>query len=346
MTAKLIILTVLGMFGATSFYIFGNKSLSTETLDTTHISKNRIAQNTKNNPVELGKVAWIRDLDEGIEQAKATQKPIFILFQEVPGCSNCTRYGNVVLSHPLIVEAIETYFVPVCIYNNHKGKDATSLKRFNEPAWNNPVVRLVEAENQADIVPRIANFRSTFDVVDGMKRVLDAKGIETGAWFDLLHAEQSAMEAGLETATFTMYCFWTGEGFFGQQKGVMATKPGFQNGHEVVQVQYDPRVTSEKILGDLAKNQKITSCSSNAGFSIDREPKYYLAQTYFKAVPMTELQAARANSMVGKKENPAAILSPLQIALAERFSKKKKSALPNFIASKDLVQAWEQATKK
>src|SRR5689334_1545101 len=68
-------------------------------------------------PEELGRVHWLRDLQAGQAEAAKTGKPMLILFQEVPGCSNCTHFGNNTLSHPLIVEAIETYFVPVCIYN-------------------------------------------------------------------------------------------------------------------------------------------------------------------------------------------------------------------------------------
>ena len=36
-------------------------------------------------PVELGNVKWIRDIDEGVAKAKKAQKPILVLFQEVPG---------------------------------------------------------------------------------------------------------------------------------------------------------------------------------------------------------------------------------------------------------------------
>ena len=35
--------------------------------------------------VELGTVDWLRDLDVALTQAKAKQKPVFTLFQEVPG---------------------------------------------------------------------------------------------------------------------------------------------------------------------------------------------------------------------------------------------------------------------
>ncbi len=36
-------------------------------------------------PVELGKVAWGRDLDEAVAKSKKYDKPIALLFQEVPG---------------------------------------------------------------------------------------------------------------------------------------------------------------------------------------------------------------------------------------------------------------------
>ena len=35
--------------------------------------------------VEWGKVEWRRDLEEGIAAAKDSGKPLFLLFQEVPG---------------------------------------------------------------------------------------------------------------------------------------------------------------------------------------------------------------------------------------------------------------------
>ncbi|MDJ0975450.1 MAG: hypothetical protein QNJ98_13380 [Planctomycetota bacterium] len=34
---------------------------------------------------ELGKVKWIRDHDAGFAKAKEQKKPVFLLFQEVPG---------------------------------------------------------------------------------------------------------------------------------------------------------------------------------------------------------------------------------------------------------------------
>ena len=35
--------------------------------------------------VEWGRVDWLRDYEEGASRSKAAGKPLFVLFQEVPG---------------------------------------------------------------------------------------------------------------------------------------------------------------------------------------------------------------------------------------------------------------------
>ena len=85
-------------------------------------------------PEELGKVSWNRDYNKALSQSKITGKPVFILFQEIPGCSTCKNYGNNILTHPFIVETIEEYFIPLAIYNNKSGKDAEVLRLYGEPS--------------------------------------------------------------------------------------------------------------------------------------------------------------------------------------------------------------------
>jgi hypothetical protein len=36
-------------------------------------------------PVEFGRVAWRRDLDAGLAAAAKVERPVLLLFQEVPG---------------------------------------------------------------------------------------------------------------------------------------------------------------------------------------------------------------------------------------------------------------------
>lgn len=291
------------------------------------------------NPVELGAVHWLRDLDAGTAQARQSGKPLLILFQEVPGCSNCTRYGSVTLSHPLLVEAIETCFVPVCIYNNKGGKDGEALQAFNEPAWNNPVVRIVRADHR-DLVPRLADFHSTATLASGIIRALQNTGAAVPEYLKLVEEELLARESVLETATFSMYCFWTGEGTFGAIPGVIETAPGFQDGHEVVQVIYNPAVVQKAELEKCTRPKGFTACSAGNGFRPDREPKYYLAQTSWKNVPMTSLQACRANSLVGQGQPPESVLSARQVELGKYIAAHPAKKWKNMIGVADLPAAW------
>lgn len=36
-------------------------------------------------PRELGTIDWLRSLDEGVARAKEAERPVLLLFQEVPG---------------------------------------------------------------------------------------------------------------------------------------------------------------------------------------------------------------------------------------------------------------------
>lgn len=104
-------------------------------------------------PVEVGTVTWLRDLDGALSRATASGKPVFALFQEVPGCAGCKQFGADVLSDPVIVSAIEEHFVPLLIHNNTPGRDAEVLAAYNEPAWNYQVVRFLDADG-VDVIPR------------------------------------------------------------------------------------------------------------------------------------------------------------------------------------------------
>ena len=143
---------------------------------------------TEPQPKELGKVNWLRNMEKAQAQSVKEQKPILILFQEVPGCATCQRYGNGPLSHPLIVEAIETLFVPLAIYNNKGGDDRKVLDSFGEPSWNNPVVRIVNAEKE-DIIPRLGGNYSPLGLVNSMLLALDASNRVSPRYLQLLGEE-------------------------------------------------------------------------------------------------------------------------------------------------------------
>ncbi|MEN0050134.1 MAG: VPGUxxT family thioredoxin-like (seleno)protein, type 2 [Bacteroidota bacterium] len=298
-------------------------------------------------PVELGKVDWLRDMNLAQKQAKEDQKPIFLLFQEVPGCSTCQRYGKRVLSHPLIVEAIEDCFVPLVIHNNKGGKDREILNYYGEPSWNNPVVRIVDQDRQ-DLMPRLSGNYTPLAVVQSMLHVLE----EPPAYLELLKEELIAEAIGTKTTTLSMYCFWSGELKIGAMEGVVATEPGFMHGREVVQVTYNPSVTD---YSKIVKQSRSVSCADEAfvhdseqakqavrilgeesvreegNFRFDKDRKYYLSKTHYRFVPMTPLQAIRANKLIAERKSLENILSPRQLALAEKIEQQPNKKWKNQI---------------
>ena len=110
--------------------------------------------NGNDNPIEAGHVRWGRDLDAALRQSRHTGKPVFLFFQEIPGCIGCRTFGSEVLTDPLLVKAIEDEFIPVLVYNNRMGgNDEELLRRFGEPGWNFQVIRFLDADCR-DIIPR------------------------------------------------------------------------------------------------------------------------------------------------------------------------------------------------
>jgi hypothetical protein len=206
-------------------------------------------------PEEAGKVAWGRDLEAALASSRVTGKPVFALFQEIPGCAGCRQFGREVLSHPLLVEAIETEFTPLLIHNNKPGKDAEVLRRFDEPAWNYQVVRFLGAE-AADIIPRRDQVWEIGPLAERMIATLMKAKRPVPAYLPLIASEHSPH---LKQAVFAMCCFWTGEMALGQIDGVVTTEAGFMAGREVTLVSYDPTVITLPSL--IAAAEKV-ECAS------------------------------------------------------------------------------------
>ena len=305
-------------------------------------------------------MAWLRGFDSAAAKAAAAKKPLLVLFQEVPGCHTCVTYGDQVLSHPLIVEAAESLFVPVAVYNNIKGDDERTLKYFKEPAWNNPVVRVMTNDRGA-LGKRLAGDYSVGGIANAMVFGLEKHGQEVPAYLRLLAEESGARQLGVQRATFVMHCFWEGESALGRLPGVVSTVPGFLGKDEVVEVEFDPRVIK---FQDLLSKAKAMDCASRVytrddaqqetasrlmggdamrsddAIRVDKEPKYYMSQTVFKHLPMTALQAARVNAAIDRKQDPKRFLSPKQIAMLVVIESHPDTKWPVAIGAADFPRAW------
>ncbi|MDX1462928.1 MAG: thioredoxin family protein, partial [Marinirhabdus sp.] len=211
--------------------------------------------NPYNQDEELGTVAWYRDYDAALALSAKENKPVLIFFQEVPGCMTCRNYGHNVMSNPLLVEAIEKEFIPLAIFNNKSGADAQILKKYNEPSWNNPVVRIVNSKGD-DLVRRVASDYSAKGLYDAMLKALEKEGKSIPGYIKLLGKKLSLSPSHRKERTYQLYCFWTSEKQLGSHDGVVETIAGSQ-GAEVVKVTFNPTDISAHQLDANAIQHKM-----------------------------------------------------------------------------------------
>ena len=139
-----------------------------------------IALSEKPQAVEVGIVEWGRDFDGALEKSRGSGTPVLVLFQEVPGCAGCRKFGREVLSHPGLAAAIESEFIPVLVYNNRPGKDREILERYGEPSWSYQVIRFLDGEG-SDIIPRRDRVWTLQGVARRMISALEAAGRSVAA---------------------------------------------------------------------------------------------------------------------------------------------------------------------
>jgi hypothetical protein len=113
-------------------------------------------------------------------------------------------YGVQVLGHPLIAEAIETFFVPTIVRNNSKGDVHDAIRqRFGEASWNNPAVRIVDGENKL-IVPRLYGDWSARATLKTLIAAMKKRAIAVPSWLAAFEAELDSARRGWSTAVFGM----------------------------------------------------------------------------------------------------------------------------------------------
>lgn len=232
---------------------------------------------------------------------------------------------------------MEHEFVPLAIFNNKGGQDKLILERYEEPSWNNPVVRYF-GPDQRELMPRKDRVWSTQHHAERLLLALEAAGKEVPGYLRL--ALQELTPVSLERAVFSMACYWKGEAFFGGLEGVRKTSAGWLEGQEVVEVLYDPQVIGlPKLVGQARSNScanrvwvgdssqlpaarqvageqvKVQAGSPRAAKLSDR--KFHLRRSVLNHLDLTPLQATRANALLERGADLASILSPVQAELLQ-----------------------------
>ena len=239
------------------------------------------------------------------------------------------------------MESIETDFVPVAIHNNRPGPEAEFLKRYDEPAWNFPVMRFIDADGK-DLLPRRDRIWTTNEVAQRLVEALRAAGRDVPAYLDLAATETETTPRALK-ATFAMHCFWEGEGRLGAIEGVIGTRAGWLQGRgkgladlvvddtllasarrmqcadKVFAHEFD-QLTAARAAGDDVKLIKEPARSARPD-----DQKYWLKQSELRFLPLTPMQATKVNADLRNRTDPRRSLSPRQLKLRAAV----KAALQN-----------------
>jgi hypothetical protein len=311
---------------------------------------------------ELGRVRWRRDYDEAIKTSTSEKKPVFVFIQDISGVDVNIQYGEAVLSHPLVVEAIESLFIPLAIYNSEPNRDTDMLAKLSENSSNQTVIRIVNSRG-TDLTERVVD-NLTMDGI--LSAIIESLSGETPQYVEILY-EEYKIPQNTESAIFPVHCFWAGEVELGPSRGILQTIPGKVGEREAIQVVFDSNVTSyRKLLEEshtfgLCKdayysneNQRKVAeemfgdkgVKRSGKFVPDRTPKYYLSQTSYESVPMTDRQAILVNSDLFFKEDPKARLSPRQIQMFEFIESESKRVWKNQINKQDMTSIWIQVSQR
>lgn len=265
-------------------------------------------------PPELGDVKWLRELKAALTESQRTGRPVLALFQEIPGCATCTSFGDGPLSHPLLVEAIESEFVPLAVYNNRAGADADVLARFREPAWNNPVIRFLDAQGR-DVLPRRDGVYGTHAVADRLVAAIRAAGRPVPEYLQLFSDE---LNRGAAKATVATHCFWEGEARLGGLPGVTRTRAVFAGGGEAVEVTYDPTRLKPAAFAQVVDSRLLERGPMTVAPESDQ--KRNLRFSALRFVPVSVAQATRINATLAAGGDATRWLSPRQRILAGQIA--------------------------
>jgi len=163
------------------------------------------------------------------------------------------------------------------------------------------------------------------------------------------HVCALAAQPATRTATFSMYCYWTGEATLGKAPGVVATRIGDFGGNEVVEVTYDPARTDVAHLADTLKQQgsfyayiapgpeaakrsglPATEVKVRPGHPSYVEPKHSLRvvhpELYY--LDLTEAQAIALNTWSHFGGPMPNVLTPEQLRMAARLKVRLAGGRP------------------
>ncbi len=304
-----------------------------------------------NDHEELGSIRYLcTSLTDAQQHAEKLQKPIFCIESDVPGDTSC---GSEVLSHPLIVEAAESFFVSTVLINPPLNFDDSISSTSRCIKRSRTRLRILDATGReiSNCAVDGNDVMSVATVVEAIISGLELYKIETPRYLQLLQEEEigkwcrQLAVAGVQKRVDRQAIFGVSDAAIGEVEfavlyGVLAVKAGQIEHQKVVQVTYDSsrlcycnlvRHALKRNVADVIYSQnheermgaRMEAVGAEANPTIveypgsmqpSHDPKHYLRRTMLRFVPLTDLQAMRANHLVhnGVFNEAMRLLSPRQ----------------------------------
>jgi hypothetical protein len=302
---------------------------------------------------------------------RTTRRPVLLVQAEIPGD---TEAGNEIFSHPLIVEAADSLFTTV--FNKGENYSCSASRSASGKSRRTRVGFFDELGNE--IVPSLsADLLTRAGMAEAMIATLEACEQPVPKYLKILYDEERGRintgPVGLPVscyyrAVFGMNDSTLGEVEFAGLDGVISTRAGFLACQKIVQVIYDPVRLSfgavinyalKRKVGDiiyyqtndermvammqiqrLKENSKLTEFLGT--IQLDYDPKRALRKSPLRYVPLTDLQATRANRLVhlDRFDEAMHLLSPRQGLI---FMQARKTTAQKFfkdVIDVPILPAW------
>jgi hypothetical protein len=306
---------------------------------------------------ELGAVRYeTSSVEEAKKIAQERNMPIFCIQAEVPGD---IESGKDVLSHPLIVEALESMFVCAAPKIPRKEFEDRYKPSAGRKAWYT-TINFLDA-NGEELVPAIGGDTLVVPViVDCIVRVLTQCKRPIPRYVSLLQEEQCGKSTigcsgrakrNCRCIVFGIHDYDRTEVEFAKIDGVLATICGTYIGNRVIRIVYNPKVLSfttilhystERHLADTiyyqTQDEKVAAQMETSRLVekpaivkmehlfkiVVHDMKSALRRSLLGKVPLTDLQATRINLLIhqGQFHEATRLLSPRQFQVTRTPSER------------------------
>jgi hypothetical protein len=288
-----------------------------------------------------------------LNESRTTHRPVLIVQAEIPGD---TEAGRKIFSHPLIVEAAYSLFTTVFNkdedYSCSASRSASGKSRRTRVGFFDELGKEIGQSLSADMLTRAG-------IAEAMIATLERCQQPVPKYLLLLYdAERGRIKPGpvglpvpcYHRAVFGMDDSTLGEVEFAGLEGVISTRAGFVSRQKVVEVIYDwGRLcfgsvihyalkrkigdiiyyqTNDERIAALIEIERVKESSKVTEFlgtiQLDKDPKRALRKSPLQFVPLTDLQATRANRLahLHRFDEAMHLLSPRQGLIFMQARKK------------------------